>query len=55
MTTVQQGTYDTSKHPEVQTGRRTGDDVLEEFVSTFEGEVKDGKVVYMPHVRYNIK
>ncbi|CAM9827500.1 unnamed protein product, partial [Hapterophycus canaliculatus] len=38
------GAYDVSQHPGVVSKRRTEDDVLEEFISTFEGEIKDGKV-----------
>ncbi|RYG58701.1 EF-hand domain-containing protein, partial [archaeon] len=37
--------YDSSKHPDVLTGKRTADDVLREFLDTFDvGGVKDGKV-----------
>eukprot|EP01031_Cornospumella_fuschlensis_P036535 gene36535-44323_t len=37
--------YDPSKHPDVLTGKRTADDVLREFLDTFDvGGVKDGKV-----------
>lgn len=39
-----QGVYDTSKHPDVIAGKCTEADVLEQFISTFEGEIKDGKV-----------
>ena len=39
-----QGAYDASRHPGVISKRRTEEDVMEEFISTFEGEVKDGKV-----------
>lgn len=41
---VLQGAYDASQHPGVISKRRTEEDVMEEFISTFEGEVKDGKV-----------
>jgi Ca2+-binding EF-hand superfamily protein len=37
--------YDASKHPAVLAGKRTADDVLREFLDTFDvGGVKDGKV-----------
>lgn len=39
-----QGAYDASHHPGVMSKRRTEEEVMEEFISTFEGEVKDGKV-----------
>lgn len=39
-----QGSYNASKHPEVIAQQATEEEVLEEFLSTFEGEVKDGKV-----------
>ena len=41
---VLQGVYDASKHPGVISKRRREEDVMEEFISTFEGAVKDGKV-----------
>lgn len=39
-----QGKYDVSQHPGVTSKRRTEEEVMEEFISTFEGEIKDGKV-----------
>jgi len=36
--------YDTSKHPEVISGKKTPDEVLVEFMSQWEGGVKDGHV-----------
>lgn len=39
-----QGAYDASQHPGVVAKRRTAEEVMEEFISSFEGEVKDGKV-----------
>ena len=37
--------YDASKHPDVLAGKRTADEVLREFLDTFDvGGVKDGKV-----------
>lgn len=41
---ARQGVYDASKHPGVLSKRRTEEEVTEEFISTFEEEVKDGKV-----------
>ena len=40
------GVYDTSKHPDVIKGTKTPDQVLAEFLETFEvgGGEKDGKV-----------
>lgn len=43
-----QGVYDASKHPDVIAGKSTEADILEQFMSTFEGEVKDGKVSLIP-------
>lgn len=39
--------YDASRHPDVIAGKCTEADVLEQFISTFEGEVKDGKVSHI--------
>ncbi|RYH16806.1 EF-hand domain-containing protein, partial [archaeon] len=37
--------YNATKHPDVISGRRTEDEVLREFLDTFDvGGVKDGKV-----------
>lgn len=49
-----QGKYDVSQHPGVTSKRCTEEEVMEEFISTFEGEVKDGKVggvggLFLPH------
>ncbi|CAE7608885.1 CAPSL [Symbiodinium microadriaticum] len=47
--------YDTSKHPDVISGKRTSDDVLSEFLETFEGtenDAKDGKVTPAEFMRY---
>lgn len=41
---VWQGAYDASQHPGVVAKRRTEEEVMEEFISSFEGEIKDGKV-----------
>ena len=39
------GIYDSSRHPDVLSGRRSADDVLKEFLDTFDvGGVHDGKV-----------
>jgi hypothetical protein len=39
------GVYDASKHPDVISGKRTPDEILREFLDTFDvGGVKDGKV-----------
>eukprot|EP01036_Dinobryon_divergens_P026256 gene26256-34880_t len=39
------GVYDSSRHPDVLTGRRSADEVLKEFLDTFDiGGVHDGKV-----------
>ena len=36
-----QGTYDPSKHPDVKAGKKRPEDVLEEFLSTFDVTVSD--------------
>ena len=37
--------YDASKHPEVLQGKKTPEQVIQEFMSTFEvGDAVDGKV-----------
>ncbi len=36
--------YDASKHPDVISGKRSKEQVLREFLDTFDGDVKDGKV-----------
>lgn len=46
------GAYDASHHPGVMSKRRTEEEVMEEFISTFEGEVKDGKVTPEEWCRY---
>lgn len=48
-TLLLQGKYDASKHPDVVTKRRSREDVMEEFVSTLEEEVKEGKVRWCCH------
>jgi len=46
-------TYDASKHPDVMSGKRTAQEVLREFLETFEvgGEV-DGKVTWSEFLNY---
>eukprot|EP00605_Chrysophyceae_sp_TOSAG23-4_P000792 GSChrysophyteH1.ASY1.ANO1.881.1 assembled CDS len=45
--------YDASKHPDVITGKRTVDEILTEFLSTFDvGGVVDGKVTRQEFVNY---
>ena len=39
-----QGAYDVSQHPGVVSKRLTEEEVMEDFISSFEGEIKDGKV-----------
>lgn len=39
-----QAKYDASKHPDVIARKRTADEVLREFLDTFDSGVKDGKV-----------
>ncbi|CAM9273897.1 unnamed protein product [Pylaiella littoralis] len=46
------GAYDASQHPGVIGRRRTEEEVMEEFISTFEGEIKDGKVTPEEWCRY---
>merc|ERR1719158_2418736 len=36
--------YNAKEHPEVKAGKRTEEDVLREFLDTFDGGVKDGRV-----------
>lgn len=36
--------YDASKHPDVKSGKRTSDEILSEFLETFDTVEKDGKV-----------
>ena len=38
------GTYDASKHPDVRAGKKTEDEVLAEFLDTFDVGDHDGKV-----------
>ena len=47
------GKYDASKHPDVLAGRKTPDQVLREFLDTFDvgGEV-DGKVTRQEFINY---
>jgi len=44
--------YDASKHPDVIAGRRTNDEVLREFLDTFDSDNKDGKVTPAEFCRY---
>jgi len=53
------GTYDASRHPEVKTGKKTEDEVLREFLETFEmhhnvlnGSASDGKVTREEFLEY---
>eukprot|EP00903_Cladosiphon_okamuranus_P013063 g12184.t1 len=46
------GAYDVSQHPGVVSKRLTEEEVMEDFVSTFEGEIKDGKVTPEEWCRY---
>ncbi|CBN74096.1 conserved unknown protein [Ectocarpus siliculosus] len=46
------GVYDASQHPGVVAKRRTEEEVMEEFISSFEGEIKDGKVTPEEWCRY---
>jgi hypothetical protein len=47
------GKYDASKHPDVMSGRRTEEDVLREFLETFDvGGVKDGVVTRQEFMNY---
>lgn len=47
-----QAKYDASKHPDVKTGKRTPEDVLAEFLDTFDTEEKDGKVTPSEFCKY---
>lgn len=44
--------YDASKHPDVIAGRRSKDDVLREFLDTFDSIDKDGKVTPVEFIKY---
>ncbi|RYY32276.1 hypothetical protein EON62_05550, partial [archaeon] len=44
--------YDTSKHPEVISGRKSRDQVLREFLDGFDGGQRDGKVTPQEFARY---
>jgi len=53
------GKYDASKHPEVKSGKKTEDEVLNEFLETFEmhhnvmhGGQSDGKVTLDEFIEY---
>jgi calcyphosin len=47
------GTYDASRHPDVLAGKRTANEVLREFLDTFDiGGVVDGKVTKEEFVNY---
>ena len=47
------GTYDPSKHPEVLLGKKTPDEVLAEFLDTFDvGGEKDGMVTKQEFINY---
>eukprot|EP00752_Nemacystus_decipiens_P010992 g9769.t1 len=46
------GAYDVSQHPGVVSKRLTEEEVMEDFISTFEGEIKDGKVTPEEWCRY---
>jgi len=39
------GVYDVSKHPAVIAGTKTADEVLKEFLETFDVDHQDGKVI----------
>jgi calcyphosin len=46
-------TYDASRHPDVLAGKRTADDILREFLDTFDvGGVKDGVVTFEEFENY---
>eukprot|EP00981_Chlorochromonas_danica_P003278 scaffold634_cov185-Ochromonas_danica.AAC.15 len=47
-----QAKYDASKHPDVISGKRTNDEVLREFLDTFDTEEKDGKVTPSEFITY---
>jgi len=44
--------YNATQHPDVLAGRKTADEVLREFLDTFDGGEKDGKVHPAEFVRY---
>ncbi|CAN0000763.1 unnamed protein product, partial [Phaeothamnion confervicola] len=44
--------YDTSKHPDVIAGRKKPDEVLREFLDTFDGGENDGKVSPQEFAKY---
>eukprot|EP01036_Dinobryon_divergens_P032461 gene32461-42053_t len=47
------GTYNASKHPDFLSGKRTEEEILREFLDTFDvGGVKEGKVVLQEFVNY---
>lgn len=53
------GKYDASKHPDVKTGKRTEEEVLKEFLETFEmhhnvvnGSQADGRVTLDEFIEY---
>lgn len=47
------GTYDASKHPDVIAGKRTANEILREFLDTFDiGGVVDGKVTKEEFLNY---
>lgn len=44
--------YNADKHPDVLSGQKTKDDIFREFLDTFDGGEKDGKVHPNEFVRY---
>merc|ERR1712224_309256 len=44
--------YNAKEHPEVKSAKRTEEDVLREFLDTFDGGVKDGRVTREEFQRY---
>jgi Ca2+-binding EF-hand superfamily protein len=44
--------YDASKHPDVISGKRTQEEILGEFLNTFDGVDKNGKVTYAEFSEY---
>jgi len=44
--------YDASKHPDVIAGKRSASEILREFLDTFDGGEKDGKVDFGEFCRY---
>mmetsp|Transcript_25187 Transcript_25187/g.42494 ORF Transcript_25187/g.42494 Transcript_25187/m.42494 type:complete len:544 (+) Transcript_25187:81-1712(+) len=44
--------YDPSKHPDVICGKRSGNEVLREFLDTFDGADKDGQVTFTEFCAY---